>query len=350
MFDRPPITDDQILAALRDRYDIRPTGLAFLALGHDAQAWTFRASTDGGDKRFVKIRRRVDDARLRLVRFLADDGLDAVVAPIATSDGHLSVAIGDLRLITYPFVEGRLAAEAGLDDGQWIEYGRIVGALHAARLPPELASTLPREPFRPNWTAQFERVRAGVGAYRGNDPVRRQLVEFWQARRDEIEGLAKRAFVLGRALAAGHATANARAEAEPGSAPPVGFVACHGDVHTHNLLVEPSGTVRVIDWDEALLAPRERDLMFVTGSPIGLAPGKRELALFEAGYGPLEVDPERLAYYHVDWAVQDIAGYGEQALLDDIGAESRRYAFERFLSIFEPAGEAEVARRFDAAG
>jgi spectinomycin phosphotransferase len=336
MFDRPPITDDQILDVLRDRYSIRPTGLAFLALGHDAHAWTFRASADGGDL-FVKIRRRVDDARLRLVRFLHESGLDAVVAPIATSDGDVSVAIEKLHLIAYPFVEGRLAAEVGLDDGQWIEYGRIVGALHAARVPPELASTLPRESFRPNWTAQFERVRAGVSAYRGDDQVRRQLVEFWQSHRDEIEGLAGRALVLGEVLAGR-------------SVPPDGFVPCHGDIHTHNLLVQPDGAVRVIDWDEALLAPRERDLMFVMGSPIGLSPGERELALFEAGYGPLEVDPERLAYYHVDWAVQDIAGYAEQALLDDIGPESRAYARERFVSIFEPGGETEVAHRFDAAG
>jgi spectinomycin phosphotransferase len=201
MFDRPPITDDQILDVLRDRYSIRPTELAFLALGHDAHAWTFRASADHGDL-FVKIRRRVDGARLRLVRYLGDHGLDAVVAPIATADGGLSVAIDELHVIAYPFVEGRLAAEVGLDDGQWIEYGRIVGALHGARLPPELASTLRREQFRPNWTAQFERVQAGVDAFRDDDPVRRQLIEFWHSRRVEIEGLAVRALVLGKVLAA----------------------------------------------------------------------------------------------------------------------------------------------------
>lgn len=336
MFDRPSITDDQILDVLRDRYAIRPTGLTFLALGHDAHAWTFRASTDRGDV-FVKIRRRVDDARLRLVRFLDEDGLDAVVAPIATLDGDVSVAIEDLHLVAYPFVEGRLAAEVGLDDDQWIQYGRIVGALHATRLPPELAAPLPRETFRQAWAAQYGRVRDGVEAYRGDDPARAELVAFWRGRREEIEGLAERAQTLGRSLATRSASAM-RAH---------GFGPCHGDIHTHNLLVEPAGSLRIIDWDEALLAPRERDLMFVMGSPIGLAPGTRELALFASGYGPLAVDVERLAYYHVDWAVQDIAGYAEQALLDEIGPESRTYALERFLSIFEPGGETEVAHGFD---
>jgi spectinomycin phosphotransferase len=94
-----------------------------------------------------------------------------------------------------------------------------------------------------------------------------------------------------------------------------------------------------------MLAPRERDLMFVIGSPIGLAPGERELGLFEVGYGTLDVDPEALAYYHVDWAIQDIAGYGQQVLIDDISAESRAYSLRIFLGTFEPGGEFEVARR-----
>jgi spectinomycin phosphotransferase len=339
MFDRPSLSNDQIVAVLRDRYGISASQLDFLALGHDAHAWTFRASAGSGDELFVKIRRRVDDARLRLVRFLHDQGLHAVVAPIATSDGDVSVAIDDLHLIAYPFVHGRLAAEVGLDDGQWVEYGRIVGALHATRLATDLEATLPREQFGQNWTASYERVQEAVSRYRGNDPERRELVAFWRCRREEIESLADRAVTLGRVLTARQASA---AASEP-------FVACHGDVHTHNLLVDPTGALRVIDWDEAVLAPHERDLMFVMGSPIGLAPGERELALFEAGYGRLEADAERLAYYHVDWAVQDIAGYAEQALLDDIGPESRAYALERFLSIFEPGGEAEVAQRFNRA-
>lgn len=339
MFDRPAVTDDQIVAVLEARYGRSIAAIEFLALGHDAHAWTFRAVLPGGERLFVKIRRRVDPARLELARFLQAQGFEAIVAPIGTLDGAGSVAIDDLHLIAYPFVDGALAAQVGLSDPQWTEYGRIVAALHAIHLSRDVEARLPRERFVPAWIAAFRRLDAAVAVYRGDDALRGELVAFWRAQHERVLSLAQRAEALGESL---------RQQLDT-SHPDLELVPCHGDIHTHNLLVEPQGGLRVIDWDEALLAPRERDLMFVMGSPIGLAPGARELALFETGYGPRSVDPLRLAFYHLDWAAQDLTGYAEQVMLDDISPESRAYALRIFLSTFEPGGEAEVAERFDRA-
>jgi spectinomycin phosphotransferase len=114
-------------------------------------------------------------------------------------------------------------------------------------------------------------------------------------------------------------------------------------VHTHNVVVDPSGSLHVVDWNELSMAPPERDLMFVLGSPIGLAPGEREAGLFLRGYGPIEVDPVRLAYYHADWAIQDLVGYAERVLVTDFGPASREEALRIFTSIFDPGGEIDVA-------
>jgi spectinomycin phosphotransferase len=340
MFDRPAVSDEQIVAAIEERYGLRIIALEFLALGHDAHAWTFRAATSGGDALFVKVRRRIDLARLRLARFLDDAGFDAIVAPLPTTGAALSVPIDGLHLVVYPFVEGSLAAEVGLSDAQWIEYGRIVAALHLTRLGPELTQALPREAFVPAWTEAFRRLDERIADFTGDDPGRGDLVAFWRQHRDRIIHLTGRTEALGSLL-------RQTLDEAGGHAP--GFVLCHGDIHTHNLLAEPGGRLRVIDWDEALLAPRERDLMFVVGSPIGLAPGERERAHFEAGYGRFDIDPVRLAYYHLDWACQDLSGYAEQVMLDDISAESRGYALRIFRGLFAPADEVEVAERFDRA-
>jgi hypothetical protein len=61
MLDRPPLSDARIAAALRDRYGIETTTLEFLALGHNANAWTFRGRGGSRDV-FVKIRRAIDPA------------------------------------------------------------------------------------------------------------------------------------------------------------------------------------------------------------------------------------------------------------------------------------------------
>ena len=51
---------------------------------------------------------------------------------------------------------------------------------------------------------------------------------------------------------------------------PFPLVLCHADLHTWNVLVDAGGRLWIADWDEAVLAPRERDLFFVVG---GIDPG-----------------------------------------------------------------------------
>jgi spectinomycin phosphotransferase len=333
LFDRPPLTDAAIAAALRDRYGIETTALEFLALGHDANAWAFRGRGGSRDV-FVKIRRAIDPARLTVIRFLSDSEIGEVVAPLATKGGDLSIRLDGLSLVAYPFLDAPIAADAGLTDEQWVAYGDVVGRLHRTVLPREIRDALPAEDFVPKAFAGLGAVQAAVDADASDDPTRREQAAQWRAHQEEIDGVVRRATELSSALRerVGEAEANAAS-----------FVPCHGDVHTHNVLVDPGGSLHVVDWDELSMAPPERDLMFVLGSPIGLAPGEREAGLFLRGYGPIEVDPVRLAYYHVDWAIQDLVGYAERVLVTDFGPASRAEALRIFMSIFDPGGEVEVA-------
>ena len=120
---------------------------------------------------------------------------------------------------------------------------------------------------------------------------------------------------------------------------------CHADLHTWNVLVEDAGRLWIADWDEAVLAPRERDLMFVVGGGIGHGlVGPSEEASFLEGYGQVTADPALLAYYRCAWAVQDIAAYGEQALLSPTAGEAtRRAAVEGFEDLFAPGNIVDLA-------
>ena len=93
-------------------------------------------------------------------------------------------------------------------------------------------------------------------------------------------------------------------------------VLCHGDLHAWNVLVDADRHLWIVDWDEAVLAPRERDLFFVVGGGIGHGLVRpRDTDSFLRGYGEAGIDPRLLAYYRAAWAVQDIAAYGEEVLL-----------------------------------
>jgi len=164
MFDRPRLSDESILTALRDRYGFAATRVEFLGLGHDANAWTFRAWSDGAApprRLFLKVRRTIDPVRLRLAGFLAGHGVPEVVGPVRTVDGSLFVDVDGLVLIAYPFVDGVLGMVAGLTDPQWIAYGSFLRRLHDATLPPDLERALPREDFVPRATEAMRELDEG---------------------------------------------------------------------------------------------------------------------------------------------------------------------------------------------
>src|SRR5204862_121166 len=98
------------------------------------------------------------------------------------------------------------------------------------------------------------------------------------------------------------------------------------------------------DWDDTILAPRERDLMFVVGGISSRLVGPREEALFLQGYGAVAVDPLALAYYRYTWATSDIGAYGEQVCFrPDLGPATRREAVDRFRTVFAAGNIVSIA-------
>jgi len=43
------------------------------------------------------------------------------------------------------------------------------------------------------------------------------------------------------------------------------FVLCHSDIHVGNVLIHENSDIYIVDWDEPIIAPKERDLMFIGG-------------------------------------------------------------------------------------
>jgi spectinomycin phosphotransferase len=128
------------------------------------------------------------------------------------------------------------------------------------------------------------------------------------------------------------------------------LVLCHADLHAGNLLVENDGTLYIIDWDEILLAPKERDLMYIGGGLLGgwRSPAEEE-ALFYQGYGSSEIDPVALAYYRYERIIQDLAIYSEELLSVHGSREEREQSFRYMASNFNPGGVLEIARLSDGA-
>jgi spectinomycin phosphotransferase len=127
------------------------------------------------------------------------------------------------------------------------------------------------------------------------------------------------------------------------------LVLCHADIHTANLLLAPDGSLFVVDWDQPVLAPKERDLLFVVGGTVGgFIIGSREDDLFFQGYGKTEIDWLALAYYRYEWIVADVGGFGEQVfLMDAVGDETKEDGLRLFRLLFAPGNIVESAHQLE---
>ncbi|HEY1012973.1 MAG TPA: phosphotransferase [Herpetosiphonaceae bacterium] len=325
-----PIPVETLRAAALEGWGVRLEWLEFLPLGADPASWVYRGETADGPL-LVKLRGgQPNEAGLALPRALRDAGLEQIVAPLAGVGGRLWVPVADARLMLYPFIAGRPGAEGGQTTAQWREFGALVRRLHDAALPPAVAALLAEERLEPAWEPALAGIAAAIEHAPANDEIGGEFRAIWRERQPLIDQLRRQAAELADEL----------------RRRPAPLAVCHADLHTWNTLIDDAGRLWLIDWDTAVLARRERDLMFVVG---GIAKGlvsPADTEAFFAGYGPAELDPAALAYYRHAWALQDIAGFSEELAAPaspDGAGENRRAAFRWLKGLFEPGEIVSIA-------
>ena len=333
MLERPGIRDDQIAACLQREYGLRVSQIAFLPLGADRNTAVFRVIAGDETPYFLKLRGGVfDETSVTLPKFLSDQGIAQIIAPLATKSGQLWANLGAFKTILYPFVKGHNGYTIDLSDRHWVEFGMALKRIHPAALPPALANRIQRETYSRQWREIVRSFLKRVEDDRFDDPVAIELAAFMRAKRDEIGSLVGRAERLAQALLA-------RSPA---------LVLCHSDIHAGNILIGADDAFYIVDWDNPILAPKERDLMFIGGGQ-GFTghTQQEEETLFYLGYGEAQVDPATLAYYRYERIIQDIAVYCEQLFLSDEGGEDRQQSLRHFASNFLPDGTIEIAYTSD---
>jgi spectinomycin phosphotransferase len=125
------------------------------------------------------------------------------------------------------------------------------------------------------------------------------------------------------------------------------FVLCHSDIHGGNVLMDENDIIYMVDWDDPIMAPKERDLMFIGGGVANVWNKQHEEEFFYKGYGKTEINMTALAYYRHERIVEDIAEYGQQLLLTSVGNQNRIEAYKHFVAQFESKGVVEIAFRTD---
>lgn len=327
MLEKPPIEDDLIRTRLAVEYGLDAAEIEFLPLGADVNTAVYRILAANGSEYFLKLRSGpFKETGVSIPSFLSSQGVSMIIPPVDTREGGGWGSLGEYRMILYPYIRGLDAYKRRLSEAQWLEFGSSLAAIHAAQLPPALEASLPREEFSPKWRESLGDFQALAKDKAFSEPVAAELAALMRSRMNQIDEVRERAEDLADLL---------RQRA-------LHTVLCHSDLHPGNFLAADDGRIFIVDWDEAILAPKERDLMYIgaTGHP----GGEKERNLFYQGYGHADVDTATVAYYRYERIVQDLAAYCAQLLLSDEGGRDRAQGLEYFKSNFMPGGEIDIAR------
>lgn len=336
MLEKPNIPDGLIISRLSEEYDLRVAELKFLPLGADTGTVVYRVLTEEGTPYFLKLRKGFQEIIVRVPLFLKSQGLKEIIAPLQTTSKHYWADFSPYKMILYPFVEGKDSFDKELTDDLKRELGAALKRIHELKIPPDIRSVIPRETFSPYWRDRWKDLQDLVDTSSFDDPPAAKLAKFIKSRREEIRRLIERTQELASEL----------------QSKTLDLVLCHTDIHGANILIGrdgrlpiPTEEMYIVDWDNPLLAPKERDLMFVGGGIDNIWQSKRDESVFYEGYGNIEIDFAIMAYYRCERIIEDLVAYAEQLLLTNEGGADRESAYERFKFNFEPGSTIEIAEK-----
>jgi spectinomycin phosphotransferase len=319
----------QALAALIGReYGIAPSGIEKLDAGFDRNSAVYRFFA-GGKKFFLKIRTGDFNRPGLWVPFYLSAGLrfPHLLEPVKTRKGALYAKDSRRRLILFPYVEGRSGWERSPGPEQFVELGKFFRRLHGTASLPRRAGPIPRENFSAKYRKRVKKLLSRLDREDPQDPPAADFCETLGRNKDKLLEM-----ILFLEKISGEVKRTGRH-----------FCLCHGDIHAGNLLITPNNFF-VVDWDTLILAPRERDLMFIGGGIGGKWDGAGEAAFFYRGYGS-EAPPDRtlIAYYRIDRVLQDIQEFHRQICGAPSNAADKERSLAAFKQQFDPGGVVDIA-------
>ncbi|HAT1869146.1 TPA: aminoglycoside O-phosphotransferase APH(9)-Ia [Legionella pneumophila] len=328
---RNNIPDQQLIELLKVYYGIDIHAVQLIVGGADMNAFGYKADSESNSY-FVKLKYgHHDEINLSIIRLLHDSGIKEIIFPIYTRDAKLFQQIDHFKIIVYPFIDAPNGFTQNLTEKQWQQLGKVLRQIHETSVPAAIQQRLRKETYSPKWREIVRSFYSKIGFDDSDDQITADFKSFFNQNIDSIHRLVDSSEELYKKI-------------QPDLDK---YVLCHSDVHAGNVLVVNEESIYIIDWDEPMLAPKERDLMFIGGGIGNVWNKHHENNYFYEGYGKINVDKIILSYYRHERIVEDIAVYGQDLLSSDQNDESRLESFKHFKSMFDPNNVVEIALSSD---
>ena len=332
MLEKLDLSDQSIINCLNTNYGIETATLTFLPIGADLNAAAYKVQTLSQTSFFLKLKQgHHHDISVEILELLHRFGIQQIIPPVKTIRGALTQVIEGFTLLVYPFVEGQDGFSRKLTDNQWIKLGKTLREIHEIEIPVSLRSKVREETYSSKWRDTVRSTYPLIEVQVSTDEVAVLLRQFMKENMLTIHRLVNRAEQL--------------AEILKRQSPK--FMLCHSDIHAGNVLIDGNDEFYIVDWDAPVMAPKERDLMFIGGGVGNVWNKPEEENLFYQGYGKIEVDLIALTYYRHERIVEDIAEYCQRLLFSTSSGENESEMYKQFKDMFKSRGVVEIAFETD---
>ncbi len=268
MTDKQSISDKLISNCLKTNYGIQVAALTLLSLGADMNASVYKAQTYDQTSYFVKLKRgHHHNIGTEIVELLHDAGIKEIIPPVKTILGQSTQQTEDFTLIVYPFVDGKDGFSSNLTDNQWVKLGSALRQVHEIEVPSSIQNRVRKEVYSSKWREVVRLLYTHFEAEPTGDEVALKLLKFMRENILAIRRLVDRAEQLGHKL---------QDQSHK-------LVLCHSDIHGGNVLIGGNNSIYIVDWDDPIMAPKERDLMFIGGGVANVWNKPHEKKLFYQG-------------------------------------------------------------------
>jgi len=289
---------DDLILAVQKGYGLELEKLEFLLRGWGGDC--YRLETSDGTPWFLKLfdpvahQNSVASSRLFYLPLMhqlyACKILPHIPHPLPTLNGNFSLKIRASEMVITNFITGNVVGFGKLDDEIVAQLAGLVGTLHNCRGQLEF-----EQPFIDQFEISFERdllqsfetlaaldENATTGQLLLRDTVLQRQNEIVTALQElkNIQNIVRKSTKS--------------------------KVICHTDLHGGNLMMDAEGCLYLLDWENALIAPPEHDLIFFAGeSNFGEVFWPNYVRQFPAA----GIDPQILSFYLYRRALEDIADF-----------------------------------------
>jgi spectinomycin phosphotransferase len=329
MIIKRPLSERSIIEHLNIYYRIEVASLTPLLLGADMNASVYKALGHDQKSYFVKLKGGHNhDVGVAILDLLHNQGIQQIIPPIKTVQGQSTQHIDGYTLIVYAYIENQNGFNQVLTNDQWIILGKVLRKVHEFKIPATIQDKVRREDYSPKWRVIVRSLYDHIEINPNKDHWAKKLAMFMKEHKKEIYRLLDSAELLGQKMQLNSAE----------------FVLCHADIHGGNVLIGENGFIYIVDWDQPIMAPKERDLMFIGGGVANVWNNPQEEEFFYEGYGKTEINMPILAYYRQERIIEDIAEYAQKFLFKTT-EEDMSEMYQQFIAMFQSNGVVDIAFR-----